>query len=446
AGLSVIIDFVPNHVARRYASDAAPADAPADLGEGDNIDMFFSPDNNFYYITRQLFAPYDVDLGEGKKAYVEFPAKASGNDCYNAFPSRNDWYDTVKLNYGVDPANGSHHFDPIPSTWHKMLHILRYWASKGIDGFRCDMVHMVPLEFWCWAISNIKAEYPHIIFIAELYDINLYRPFISIGGFDYLYDKSGIYDTLRAIQTGSVSAAALTSCWQQTEGIADHMLNFLENHDEQRFASPQYAGDPAKIIPSLVVLSMINTGPVMIYMGQELGEPGTDEEGYSGRDGRTTIFDYWSVATLRRWLTGDGPGCPSEALLTPRELWLRGRYKNILAIASSQKAVTTGRFFDLMYVNYDNPAFNPHRHYAFLRSTPSETLLIAVNFGSDSSDLRINIPSHAFDMLQIPDSPRPRQATELLSGKKGQIVFSSEAPFHTFLPPYEAVVWRFTRN
>ncbi|MDE6586875.1 MAG: alpha-amylase family protein [Paramuribaculum sp.] len=446
AGLSVIIDFVPNHVARRYASDAAPADAPADLGEGDNIDMFFSPDNNFYYITRQLFAPYDVDLGEGKKAYVEFPAKASGNDCYNAFPSRNDWYDTVKLNYGVDPANGSHHFDPIPSTWHKMLHILRYWASKGIDGFRCDMVHMVPLEFWSWAISNIKAEYPHIIFIAELYDINLYRPFISIGGFDYLYDKSGIYDTLRAIQTGSVSAAALTSCWQQTEGIADHMLNFLENHDEQRFASPQYAGDPAKIIPSLVVLSMINTGPVMIYMGQELGEPGTDEEGYSGRDGRTSIFDYWSVATLRRWLTGDGPGCPSEALLTPRELWLRGRYKNILAIASSQKAVTTGRFFDLMYVNYDNPAFNPHRHYAFLRSTPSETLLIAVNFGSDSSDLRINIPSHAFDMLQIPDSPRPRQATELLSGKKGQIVFSSEAPFHTFLPPYEAVVWRFTRN
>lgn len=446
AGLSVIIDFVPNHVARRYASDAAPADAPADLGEGDNTDMFFSPDNNFYYITRQLFAPYDVDLGEGKKAYVEFPAKASGNDCYNAFPSRNDWYDTVKLNYGVDPANGSQHFDPIPSTWHKMLHILRYWASKGIDGFRCDMVHMVPLEFWHWAISNIKAEYPHIIFIAELYDINLYRPFISVGGFDYLYDKSGIYDTLRAIQTGSVSAAALTSCWQQTEGIADHMLNFLENHDEQRFASPQYAGDPAKIIPSLVVLSMINTSPVMIYMGQELGEPGTDEEGYSGRDGRTTIFDYWSVATLRRWLTGDGPGCPSEALLTPRELWLRGRYKNILAIASSQKAITSGRFFDLMYVNYDNPAFNPHRHYAFIRSTPNETLLIAVNFGSDSSDLRINIPSHAFDMLQIPDSPAPRQATELLSGQKGQIVFSSEAPFHTFLPPYEAVVWRFTRN
>ena len=128
---------------------------------------------------------------------MEFPAKASGNDCYNAFPSHNDWYDTVKLNYGVDPANGSHHFDPIPPTWHKMLHILRYWPSKGIDGFRCDMVHMVPLEFWQWAISNLKAEFPRVIFIAELYDIKLlYRPFVTVGGFDYLYDKTGIYDTL----------------------------------------------------------------------------------------------------------------------------------------------------------------------------------------------------------------------------------------------------------
>ena len=446
AGLNVIIDFVPNHVARRYSSDAAPADAPDYLGVGDNTDMFFSPSNNFYYITRQLFAPCDVDLGNGKQAYVEFPAKASGNDCYNAFPSHNDWYDTVKLNYGVDPANGSHHFDPIPPTWHKMLHILRYWASKGIDGFRCDMVHMVPLEFWQWAISNLKAEFPRVIFIAELYDIKLYRPFVTVGGFDYLYDKTGIYDTLRAIQTGSVSAAALTSCWQQTEGLGPHMLNFLENHDEQRFASPQYAGDPAKVIPSLVVSSMINTGPMMIYMGQELGEPATDEEGYSGRDGRTTIFDYWSVGTIRRWLTGDGEGHPSAALLTPREQWLRGQYINILQIAANQKAITRGRFFDLMYVNYDNPSFNPHRHYAFLRSTPAETLLIAVNFGPDSADLRINIPSHAFEMLQLRDNQSAKPATELISGRKESKVFSSEAPFHTFLQPYDAVVWRFTHS
>ncbi|MCM1029398.1 MAG: alpha-amylase family glycosyl hydrolase [Alloprevotella sp.] len=446
AGLNVIIDFVPNHVARRYASDAAPQGAPADFGSGDNTDMFFSPANNFYYITRQLFAPTDVDLGSGKEAYVEFPAKASGNDCFNAFPNHNDWYETVKLNYGVDPANGSHHFDPIPPTWHKMLHILFFWAGKGVDGFRCDMAHMVPLEFWQWAIGNVKAKYPHVIFIAELYDIALYRPFISVGGFDYLYDKSGLYDTLRAIQTGSVSAAALTSCWQQTEGIAPHMLNFLENHDEQRFASEQYAGDPAKAIPSLVVSSMMTTGPMMIYMGQEIGEPGADAEGYSGRDGRTTIFDYWSLSTLRRWLSADGPCHPGDAKLTPREKWLRGRYINILSIASSQKAITRGRFFDLMYVNYDNPSFNPHRHYAFLRSTPSETLLIVANFSADSADLRINLPTHAFEMLQLPDTPAPQQATELLAGRKESKVFCSSEPFHTFIPPYEAVVWRLSHR
>lgn len=446
AGLKVIIDFVPNHVARRYSSDAAPADAPADLGATDNTDMFFSPTNNFYYITRQLFAPVDVDLGTGKEAYVEFPAKASGNDCYNAFPSKYDWYDTVKLNYGVDPDNGHRCFDPIPPTWEKMFHILHYWASKGVDGFRCDMAHMVPLEFWQWAIAKLKSEFPDIIFIAELYELSLYRPFLSIGGFDYLYDKTSLYDTLRAIQTGSVSAAALTSCWQQTEGIGSHMLNFLENHDEQRFASPQYAGDATKIIPSLVVTSMINTGPVMIYMGQELGEPGTNEEGYSGRDGRTTIFDYWSIDTLRRWLTGNGPGKPSVDRLTPQEQWLRGKYVNILQIAAKQKAVADGAFFDLMYVNYENPSFDPHRQYAFIRSSATETLIIAVNFGAESSDVSINIPFHAFDTLGITDTEQPRQATELLSGVTENKILSSETPFTTTLKPYDAVVWRFERR
>lgn len=442
AGLEVIIDFVPNHVARRYASDAAPAGAPDDFGSGDNTDMFFSPTNSFYYITRQLLAPTDVDLGSGKKAYVEFPAKASGNDCFNAFPNRNDWYETVKLNYGVDPANGNRHFDPIPPTWHKMLHILLFWAGKGIDGFRCDMAHMVPLEFWQWAIGNVKAKYPSVIFIAELYDIELYRPFIFDGGFDYLYDKSGLYDTLRAIQTGSVSAAALTSCWQQTEGISSHMLNFLENHDEQRFASPQYAGDADMVIPSLVVSSMMTTGPMMIYMGQELGEAATDAEGYSGLDGRTTIFDFWSLGTLRRWLTSGGPGHPGTALLTPQELRLRSRYIKILAIAACSPAITRGRFFDLMYVNYDNPAFSPHRNYAFLRSTADETLLIAVNFGPYATNLAINLPRHAFELLNLPDSPNPQEMTELISGSVENKIFSSSHPFTTSIPPYEAVVWR----
>ena len=435
AGMDVILDFVPNHTARRYHSDCAPAGVE-DFGASDNTEMFFSPKNNYYYITRQLFAP-GIDLGTGKKAYIEFPAKATGDDCFSAFPGQNNWYETVKLNYGRDPLNGSGHYSPIPDTWYKMLNILRFWASKGVDAFRCDMAHMVPIEFWQWAISNVKDRYPHIRFIAEIYDVGLYRDFIFTAGFDYLYDKVNLYDSLRAIQTANHSAATITSCWQTVEGIQPHMLNFLENHDEQRFGSRFYAGDPAKVIPSLVVSSMISTGPMMIYAGQELGEQATDAEGFSGYDGRTTIFDYWSVPTLRRWYNGGKPG---GTLLTPRERWLRAKYAAILGLCNSEMAISKGRFYDLMYVNYHNETLNPHRQYVFMRNHDGVTLMIAVNFSSESCDLAINIPRHAFEMLNIPEGQV--NARELLSTDTDLKVLSDHEPFRTMIPPYDAVIWK----
>ena len=441
AGLKVIIDFVPNHVARCYRSDAHPAGVD-DLGAGDDQSLYFGHNNNFYYIPRQLFSPSGVDLGSGSDAYVEFPAKASGNDCFTAFPGQYDWYDTVKLNYGVDYGDHSRHFEPIPDTWLKMLHILRYWAAKGVDGFRCDMVHMVPLEFWQWAIPAVRRQFPHIIFIAEIYEPGLYRPFIHQGGFDYLYDKVTLYDTLRGIQCHNLSAAQLTSCWQTVEGIAGNMLNFLENHDEQRFGSRQFAGDPAKVIPSLVVRSMISTAPMMIYMGQEIGEQAADAEGYSGPDGRTTIFDFWSLSTLRRWL---GPDLKAKgAALTAREKWLRGVYASILNLCNSEKAISSGKFFDLMYVNYDNPRFNPHRQYAFLRSTGAdESLLIIVNFDDHAADVAVNIPEHAFDVLGMTRATGLK-STELLSGKTEIKNFTPDEPFVTSVGPSGAVVWKFS--
>ncbi len=434
-GMRVIVDFVPNHVSRQYISDAKPRGV-VDFGVGDNRNRFFDRDNNFYYIPHQLFAP-SIDLGQGNDAYVEFPAKASGNDCFTAFPSPYDWYETVKLNYGIDYGDGSKHFYPIPKTWFRMLDILRYWAEKGVDGFRCDMAHMVPIEFWQWAIPNIKERYPHIIFIAEIYDVALYRDFINRGGFDYLYDKVNLYDTLRGIQCHNVSAAQLTHCWQTVDGIGEHMLNFLENHDEQRFGSKFYAGDPSLVIPSLVVSAFISTGPMMIYAGQELGEQALDAEGYSGYDGRTTIFDYWSVPTLRRWFN-DGK-CDNE-LLDGREIWLREKYIAILRLCNSEKAIARGRFFDLMYVNYDNPTLNPHRQYVFLRSCDDETLIVAVNFSSESCSLKINIPRHAFDVLSIPEGDCV--ATELLSKDMMRKNISSEKTFDTEIGPNDAVVWK----
>lgn len=434
AGMKVIIDFVPNHVARQYNSDAKPRGIE-DLGEGDDTTKQFSRDNNFYYIPRQQFSPNDVYLGEGEDAYREFPAKATGNDCFTAFPGRCDWYETVKLNYGIDYGDGSRHFSPIPNTWMKMLNILRFWCSKGIDGFRCDMAHMVPVQFWKWALPLVKEKYPHIIFIAEIYDVNLYRDYIYNGNFDYLYDKVNLYDTLRGIQCSNVSAASITNCWQTVDGISDHMLNFLENHDEQRFASWQYAGDASLVIPSLVVSATLSRGPMMIYAGQELGEKAIDAEGYSGRDGRTTIFDYWSIPTIRRWYN---KGKCDDNHLSLFENNLREKYRQILTLCNSEKAIAEGDFFDLMYVNYEN--LNPHRQFVYLRNYKTETLLIAVNFDNQPCNITVNVPPHAFDCLKLKQGNA--QAVELLGGETKDIYFGINQPFSISIEASNAVIWK----
>ena len=299
------------------------------------------------------------------------------------------------------------------------------------------MVFMVPIEFWEWAIPMVHAHYPKVQFIAEIYDVNLYREFLYRGHFDYLYDKVNLYDSLRAVQCYHHSAATLTDCWQRIDGICDRMLNFLENHDEQRFASSEYAGDATKVLPSLVVSSMISKAPFMIYAGQELGEKGEDAEGFSGKDGRTTIFDYWSIPTVRRWLNG---GKADGGLLSPVEKDLRAIYKKVLTLLNKEKAISCGSFFDLMYVNFNNPDFSPHHHYAFLRHDGDTTLLIAVNFSDRSSNIKINVPSHAFNMMNIKEGKR--MAKELISGRKINKTFSSTVPFDTEIAPWGAVIWK----
>ena len=321
----------------------------------------------------------------------------------------------------------------------KMLAIMRFWAARKIDGLRCDMAFMVPREFWMWAIPQVKAINPELIFIAEIYDVALYRDFIANLGFDYLYDKVNLYDTLRGIMCSNVSAARLTSAWQTVDGIQTHMLNFLENHDEQRFGSPQYAGNPALVLPSLVASSMMSTGPMMIYMGQELGEQALESEGFSGADGRTTIFDYWSLSTLRRWLADVG----GQTSLTAREQWLRRLYRTVLRACNDEAALREGAFFDLMYVNYDNPTVNPHRHYLFLRCQGREVIVAALNFGAEKASMSINIPQHALDILGIQAAVNAR-ATDLLSGATGVKTFSSKVPFETEVEPFGAVAWKLT--
>lgn len=431
AGMKVIIDFVPNHVARQYHSIAKPADVE-DLGANDNTNHAFSPANNFYYRPGQQFAP-GIDLGQGDDFYYEMPAKATGNDCFHPYPSSNDWYETVKLNYGIDYATRERHFSPIPSTWHKMLDIMKFWAAKGIDGFRCDMAHMVPVEFWNWGIPQVKTINSKLIFIAELYDVDIYREYIYYGHFDYLYDKVSLYDTLRAVTTGHASAASITGCWQAVEGIGEHMLNFLENHDEQRIASPQFAGDAFKALPALVVSATMSRAPFMLYQGQELGEPAFDTEGFSGQDGRTTIFDYWSVDTIKRWYNN---GKCDTKKLNSQERELRRFYKKVLRLCNSEKAISQGEFYDLMYANYNN--MNCDKVFAFYRHFHNERLLIIANFNDCDEHIKLNTPQHAIDVMDL--RPGIYSSKDLLTGIECQLPIFAEQPLTLDIPARNAMI------
>ena len=436
AGLKMLIDFVPNHVARSYHSDAKPARVK-DLGENDDTAKGFSPQNNFYYLPGQMFSTENFEEDRAANVpYREYPAKVTGNNCFSPRPGRNDWYETVKLNYGVDfYAGGTPHFDPVPDTWDKMTAILLFWAKKGVDGFRCDMAEMVPAEFWAYAIAKVKEKYPKLIFVAEVYNPGEYRRYLQ-SGFDYLYDKVGLYDTLRAVVRGEASASCITGQWQCVDDIRTHMLYFLENHDEQRIASDFFAGSGEKARPALAVSAFMGTNPLMIYAGQELGERGMDAEGFSGRDGRTTIFDYWHVDTLDRLCHGDLLTC------TPEQQALYAYYNNIVKLCNSEAALREGTFYDLQYANYvaDN-GYNADRQYAFLRAAGKEKMLIVANFADQDVHVGVRIPENAFAFMGLREGLC--SAHDLLSGEMQTLELRKDGAAFVEIPANNAVVLKF---
>lgn len=425
AGLKVIIDFVPNHVARQYQSVCKPKKVK-DLGETDNREHGFDPQNNFYYCPGQRFDPY-FDLYHGEQEpYLEEPAKATGNDHFDNAPGKNDWYETVKLNYGVDYYAGRiGHFDPVPDTWQKMTDILLFWAKKGIDGFRCDMAEMVPAEFWRYATDIVKKKYKKLVFVGEVYNPNEYRRYLA-AGFDWLYDKVGMYDTMRSVICQQASTHAISHAWQQTDDIRAHMLYFLENHDEQRVASDFFAANAQKGVPAMLASVLLQQNPFMLYAGEEYGERGMDHEGFSGNDGRTTIFDYWSIDTLCR---------AADKKLTDEEKALYDIHVKAMQLARQEKAVSDGLFFDLMYVNG-----HLQRQYAFLRRVEGELLLVAVNFEPHDVTIDVNVPAHAFEYLSVQE--KVVIGTDLLTKEKLAMNLKKDGAVRMEVKAYGGRVWK----
>jgi glycosidase len=456
AGMKVIIDFIPNHVSRSYHSLMKPAYL-TDLGQHDQTNLAFSPSNNFYYLPGQ---PLELHFGAEEEdfEYNEFPAKVTGNDCFTSHPSVNDWYETIKLNYGVDYFNGGiQHFTPVPDTWHKMLHILLFWAEKEVDGFRCDMAEMVPVQFWNWAIPRVKSL-KNILFIAETYNPLLYREYLQTGHFDYLYDKVGTYDLLRSIICKRTTTIPLKNYLQSVEPVIDYLLFFLENHDEQRIASDFFAATPQKAIPALIFITTYRSNPVMIFNGQELGEKGMDNEGFSGLDGKTSIFDYWRMDSIRRWAKAEVLNCGGNPVQSPnfplfdysmketketKEMQLRAVYQKILRLAVEEKAFSMGSFYSLDKWNDDNPFFPSDRMMTYLRKYENELILICINFDNQAYNVHIKIPEDAFNILHLPDNS-VSVMKDLMTGEESICSLTHTCSFESTILELSAKILKFS--
>jgi len=439
--LKVIIDFVPNHVARSYHSDARP-DGVNDLGASDDKSKAFDPKNNFYYLPGQSFqlpkgynslGSNSFPTKDGK--FEEKPARATGNDQFTATPSVDDWFETIKLNYGVDYVNGRRtYFDPIPDTWSKMRDILVFWAGKQVDGFRCDMAEMVPADFWHWVIPQVKAVNPEIIFIAEIYNPQQYRYYIDHGRFDFLYDKVQLYDTLRLLINNKASTTWIPGIQQSMAGINHNMVHFLENHDEQRIASPSFAGDPWKALPGMVVSATIDKGPIMIYFGQEVGEPGTGVEGFGGDDGRTSIFDYWGVPEHQKWVNGkkyDG------GLLNDEQKALRQFYGDILSLAKNNIAISQGDYIDLTGHNVGLKN-SSDRIVSYARVNGTEKLVIISSFNEKPEHVKISLTPEVVTALGLIATEQYIGRDLLRSG--ADIGLSAEYSFELDVPPFSSFI------
>lgn len=424
--LKVIIDIVPNHVARKYESISRP-EGVENLGAQDDDSVTYARDNQFYYVVGE---PFEVPEPEGgyqplggdshplaDGQFDEFPAKWTGNGARAAQPDFNDWYETVKINYGVRP-DGSHDFpslpegyaerpveahhaywqdQDLPDSWYKMRDIAHYWLKKGVDGFRYDMAEMVPVEFWSFLNASIKVEYPDAFLLAEIYNPNAYRDYIHLGKMDYLYAKVDVYDTLKPIMRGEASTDTLPPVRDALADIDQHMLLFLENHDEQRIAHPEFAGDARKGMPAMVVSSTLGRGPAMIYFGQEVGEDANEDAGF-GKASRTTIFDYWGVPAHQRWMN---EGAFDGGQLSDGQSQLRDFYQRLLTLTRSAPALN-GDFAHLHNYNREHSNQYNEQLFAFARFDEQQKWLIVSHFGDrDAAPVELRLPGHLIDQWQL---------------------------------------------
>jgi glycosidase len=463
-GLKVLIDIVPNHIARKYEGKTNPKGV-RDFGADDDTNVEYARDNNFYYIPGQAFQVpksenYQPLNGE-KNALIdgmfdENPAKWTGNGSRLAQPDSNDWYETVKINYGIRPDGSkdfpelptgfetkSHqeHFEfwkdkSVPNSWIKFRDIALYWTKKGVDGFRYDMAEMVPYEFWSYMNSAIKMKNPNAFLLAEVYNPNEYRNYIHLGKMDYLYDKVAFYDKLKEVIQGKSTPAGLTNIQNSIADIEHHMLHFLDNHDEQRLASPEFAGTPEKGKPLLVVSATISTSPTMVYFGQEVGEAGNENAGF-GKRSRTSIFDYIGVPSHQRWMN---EGLFDGGQLSEEEKALRDFYQRVLNFTIKSPALM-GQFQAIHPINGEVVAGYDPGLYAYVRWSEAQKLIVVTNFSwLSNSSFELTIPNDVINKWNLKDGVY-RLKDQLYGSENTLSVINGEGKIEIAIEPSESFVF-----
>jgi oligosaccharide 4-alpha-D-glucosyltransferase len=461
-GMKVIIDIVPNHVARRYESVSRP-DGVEDFGANDDTSVEWARDNNFYYIVGEYFELPDFPehykplggenhpLNDGR--FDESPAKWTGNGARVAKPGFMDWFETVKVNHGVRP-DGSYAFDvlpdeagdwsnarhvafwadkDVPDSWVKYRQITEYWLARGVDGFRFDMAEMVPVEFWSYLNTNILRINPDAFLLAEIYNPDLYRDFLRLGRMGYLYDKVGFYDALKPVMQGKASTDALARAHETVLDIEAHMLHFLENHDEERIASADFVGDGHAGKPGMVVSALIGRSPTMLYFGQDVGEEGDLNDANFNQPPklRTTQYDYWGVPAHQRWMNG---GKFDGGALSNNEKSLRDFYVRLMNL-SARSAAMQGKYAPI--------PTGVNSVFAFARWTDEEQLLVVSNFdGEDEHELALAVSAPLIDSLKLAAGCWALDEQLYGKGRNALVVEGGSGKLHVRLAPYESLVYR----
>ncbi|NNK73766.1 MAG: alpha-amylase [Flavobacteriaceae bacterium] len=465
AGLKLIIDIVPNHVARNYKSLSKP-NGIADFGENDNKSVEYARNNNFYYIPGEAFKVPEwkngyQPLGGDSHPLIdgmfdEVPAKWTGNGSRLAQPDMHDWYETVKINYGVRP-DGSYDFEllpdeygskdytehyefwkekDVPDSWIKFRDIALYWIAKGVDGFRYDMSEMVPVEFWSYMNSAIKMKKADAFLLAEIYNPSVYRDYIHKGKMDYLYDKVQLYDTLKHVMQGHGRTDNIPPIQEELKDIEHHMLHFLENHDEQRIASPDFAGSAEKGKPAMVVSTTISSSPTLVYFAQELGEPGAEDAGF-GKPTRTSIFDYVGVPHLQRWVNDKKfDGGQSKAA----ELALRDFYKRLLNFTINSSALA-GEYRDLHGLNQASTQGYNDKVLSYARWSNDERLIVVANFDPDNGrEFQLKLPQELIANWNLSEG-KYTMTDQLYGGFQTELISESgTATINIQLAPLQSLI------